>query len=112
MADRREPQHRDEHELTVPERECLEAAHRELSAAVAAYENAVGGKPLSDAPITVYAATAMAAAQERVDSAEIELWRLREELLGWRRPPWAQRAATCCRLVLARRCYLRHTGAD
>ena len=94
MAYALEPQHRDEHELTIPERERLEAAHRELSAAVAAYDNEFVGEPLNDAPVVVHAATAMAAAQERVDNAEAELWRLREELLGWRRPPSAQRAAT------------------
>ena len=78
MGDRLEPRHRDEHELTITERERLEAAHRELSAAVAAYDNEFVGKPLRDGPIAAHAATAMAAAQERVDSAEAELWRLRE----------------------------------
>lgn len=31
----------------------------------------------------------MRAAQGRVEVAEGKLWKLREQLLGWVRPPWA-----------------------
>ena len=34
----------------------------------------------------------MAEAQAAIESAGAELWRLREDLLGWHRPAWAARA--------------------
>lgn len=34
----------------------------------------------------------MAKVYGEVKKAEAELWSLREELLGWTRPPWAQSA--------------------
>jgi hypothetical protein len=41
----------------------------------------------------VHDANEMRAAQEAVEAAEDHLWQLREELLGWVRPPWAPSAA-------------------
>jgi hypothetical protein len=67
--------HRSERELSDSDRARLEAAQRELAAAVKAYE-------LDETR----------AAQEAVESAEDHLWQLREELLGWVRPPWAPSA--------------------
>ena len=42
---------------------------------------------------THMAVDTMAAAQARIDAAEQGLWHAREELLRWKRPSWAQRAA-------------------
>jgi hypothetical protein len=44
-------------------------------------------------PPPVVNATEVAEAQRRVEEAEQELWRLREEYLGWARPAWASSAA-------------------
>ena len=69
-----------ERDLSAEESARLEAAHRDLRVAVAAYERALD-------------VGEMKAAQEAVEAAEDHLWQLREELLGWARPSWAPGAA-------------------
>lgn len=84
---------RHERDLTPDDRARLEAAHRALRDAVAAYERFVGGPLEHGQPIAVQNADEMRAAQEGVEAAEDRLWQLREELLGWTRPSWAPSAA-------------------
>jgi hypothetical protein len=89
-----DPQHRSESELNASERQRLESAHRELSDAVADYERRFAGGTLRPGEaVAVHRMDEMSAAQTRVDRAEAELWRAREDLLGWRRPEWAPRAS-------------------
>lgn len=89
-----EPQHLGEQDLAPVDRTRLEQAHQQLASAVADYSDRFIAASLSvGEPIPVHNASEMAAAQSRVDAAEDELWRLRDVLLGWKRPPWAQRAA-------------------
>jgi len=80
-------------ELKPDERERLERAHRKLREAVEAYEQFLGGPLEPGREAAVHDARAVAKAQADVDEAEAELWRVREELLGWTRPPWAPAAA-------------------
>lgn len=78
-------------ELSADERQRLEHAHQRLREAVAAYQKCQGGVERGrDVP--VQDADSMAAAQSEIQAAEDELWRLREELLGWARPASATRA--------------------
>ena len=84
---------RTEGDLSAEDRARLEVAHGELREAVAAYEKFLGGALERGAPVPVRDARELQAAQERVEEAENRLWRLREELLGWPRPPWAPSAA-------------------
>ena len=84
---------RSEAELTPDERRRLEEAHRILREAVAAYEPFLGRELKPGEPVPVHSAAEMARAQAAVEQAEQELWRLREQLLGWPRPPWAPDAA-------------------
>lgn len=81
-------------ELSPQERELLESAQRRLKEAVQNYDRFLAGelKPGMDAP--VHKLEDMAAAQAEIEAAEVELWRLREKLLAWRRPGWAQSAAS------------------
>ena len=73
-------------ELTPDERERLERAHRRLRDAVKASEQFLGGPLEPGQEVPVNDGRAMAKAYAEVDTAETELWRLREELLGWSRP--------------------------
>jgi len=82
-----------ERELSEGDRSRLETAHHDLRQAIAAYEPFIGGPLEADQAIPVHDAAEMRAAQEAVEAAEDRLWRLREELLGWVRPPWAPSAA-------------------
>jgi hypothetical protein len=75
--------------LTAGERQALEDAHRELRAAVEAYEGFLGKELEAGTPVTVVRAEDIQEAQERVENAERRLWDLREHFLGWARPPWA-----------------------
>lgn|GEM_PF-1818746 len=84
---------RSKHDLPPEDRERLEAAHRELRDAVAGYERFLGGPLEPGQALPVHDAREVEAAQERVAAAEDRLWQLREELLGWARPPWAPSAA-------------------
>lgn len=79
-------------ELSADEQDRLERAHQRLRAAVDAYDKYLGG-PLGSAPDTVtHDVGDIAAAQAEIQAAEDDLWRLREELLGWARPASATRA--------------------
>lgn len=79
-------------DLSPGEREALEAAHSRLRDAVSDYDRFLGLElqPGTDAP--AHSLEKMSEAQARVQDAEAELWSLREKLLGWRRPSWAQSA--------------------
>jgi hypothetical protein len=80
---------RSEADLDVGERQVLQDAHRELRAAVEAYEGFLGKELQPGRPVTVVGAEDLQETQERVENAERRLWDLRERLLGWVRPPWA-----------------------
>jgi hypothetical protein len=84
---------RSEVDLRPAERQRLEEAHRKLREAVAAYEPFLGRELKPTEPVPVHGAEEMANAQAKIESAEQELWRLREELLGRARPAWAPDAA-------------------
>lgn len=90
---------RSERELSETDRGRLELALRELAGAVKAYEQFLGGELQPGQPVPVHNPTEMRSlmemrsAQEAVEAAERHLWHLREELLGWVRPPWAPSAA-------------------
>jgi hypothetical protein len=83
-----------EADLTAAERTQLEAALHRLQSAVRGYERFIGGELKPGEPVPVHSASEMAAAQAELDTAEQELWRLREEILGQGRPPWAASAAS------------------
>jgi hypothetical protein len=83
---------RSEEQLSAQERQQLSNAHARLRSAVAAYETFLDSELRPGEPVAVHDAREIAAAQAEVETAEQELWRLREELLGWVRPPWAPRA--------------------
>jgi DNA-binding GntR family transcriptional regulator len=88
-----EAAYRSERELSDQDCARLEAAHRELREAVAGYERFAGGSLEAGQPVPVHDANEMRSAQEAVEASEDHLWQLREELLGWVRPPWAPSAA-------------------
>ena len=83
---------RSEHDLSSDERKRLAEALVELQAAVASEERYLAELGSSQA-VPVVAAEVLREAQERVEAAEERLWRVRDELLGWARPPWAPRAS-------------------
>ncbi len=93
LCDVTDAAHRGERELSDRDLARLEAAHRELAAVVKAYERFRGGDLEPGQPVPVHDANEMRVAQEAVEAAERQLWELREELLGWVRPPWAPSAA-------------------
>ena len=93
LCDVTDAAHRGERELSDRDLARLEAAHRELVAVVKAYERFRGGDLEPGQPVPVHDANEMRVAQEAVEAAERQLWELREELLGWVRPPWAPSAA-------------------
>jgi len=80
-------------ELAPEQRDRLERAHRRLREAIEVYEQFLGGPLEPSREVPVHDARAVAKAQAEVDEAEADLWRVREELLGWTRPPWAPAAA-------------------
>jgi len=67
----------------------LDDAHAGLRAAVVNHEKYLAGEHVSDRPFPI---DDVAAAQEAIESAGRELWRLREKYLGWQRPTWAPSA--------------------
>ena len=67
----------------------LDSAYHGLEQAVADYQRFLGGCLQPGEPVPVHNAREIAQAQAAVEEAEAELWRLREELLGWVRPGWA-----------------------
>lgn len=81
-------------DLSAEERAALEAVHERLREAVRNYDKFLGVELKSGVDVPVLSAREMGAAQAEVQEAEAELWRLREELLGWRRPGWAQSATS------------------
>lgn len=81
-------------ELSDDDRRRLQGAHRRLREAVAAYERFRGGALPPNKDIAAHDFDEMAAAQAEVERAEDEIWRLREELLGWKRPSWAPKAVS------------------
>lgn len=83
---------RSEDQLTPAQRKALGRAHQRLREAVAAYEPFRVGQLQPGKPVPVHNLEAMAKAQAAIEEAEAELWHLREDLLGWRRPVWAPRA--------------------
>jgi hypothetical protein len=83
---------RPERDLADDERRELEAAHHELRKSVAAYEVFLATEIQTDKDAPRFDADELAAAQERVETAERALWELREQFLGWARPSWAPSA--------------------
>ena len=84
--------HRSLADLSGAERERLEEAHRRLRVAVETYQRFEGVQQNAADPVPVHDSQAMAQAQAEAQAAESELWRVREELLGWARPAWAPSA--------------------
>jgi hypothetical protein len=79
--------------LTAEQRRRLADGHEELRAAVAAYAEFVGGALATSGGPAARSAKAMELSQRCVETAEEQLWQLRERLLGWARPSWAPRAS-------------------
>jgi len=84
---------RTEDQLSPFELAELDGAYHRLEQAVADYQRLLDGPPRLGEPVPAHDATEMAQAQASVEAAEAELWRLREQLLGWVRPGWAPPAA-------------------
>jgi len=85
---------RSEVELSAEDRARLDEAYRRLRDAALAYERFVGRELAPDGTVVVHDFEEMAEAQAAVESAERNLWRIREELLGWSRPAWAPSATS------------------
>ncbi|MDA8303423.1 MAG: hypothetical protein M0005_18230 [Actinomycetota bacterium] len=83
---------RSESELTDEERARLEAANRRLHEAVQAYEQFLGRPLRPGEPPPAHDFEEVARAEAAVEAAERELWKVREEVLNWPRPPWAPSA--------------------
>jgi hypothetical protein len=83
---------RSESELTEEEHARLETANRRLHEAVQAYEQFLGRPLKPGEPLPVHDFEEVARAEAEVELAERELWRVREEVLNWPRPPWAPSA--------------------
>lgn len=81
-------------DLSTEERAALEAAHKQLHDAVRAYDRFLGVEAQSGRDLPLHATSDMSVEQVKVQDAETELWRLREQLLGWRRPAWAPSASS------------------
>lgn len=79
-------------ELAVDDRNRFERAYERLRKAIDAYGKYLGGPLEPGRDVAVHDAQEMAAAQAEIQAAEDDLWRLREELLGWARPGSAARA--------------------
>lgn len=79
-------------ELPPADLERLKRASHRLREATKNYEPFLGGPLDPNQGVPVHDARAMAAAQSEAQEAEDELWKLREELLGWARPSWAPKA--------------------
>lgn len=73
-------------DLSPSDLERLRKVHKRLRDAVKAAERyrAVELRPGEDAPL--HGQEGLVAAYREIDEAEAELWRLREELLDWKRP--------------------------
>lgn len=73
-------------DLSPSDLERLRRAHKRLRGAVKAAEGYRGGPLRAGIEIPVHRQEELEAAYREIDEAEAELWRLREELLGWKRP--------------------------
>lgn len=73
-------------DLSPSDREKLRRAHKRLRDAVKAAERYRSEPPGPGIEIPVHRQEELEAAYREIDEAEAELWRLREELLGWKRP--------------------------
>jgi hypothetical protein len=67
----------------------LNDAYGRLRAAVADYESFVEQELKPGKSVPAHNLEDMARTQSEVEGAERELWRLRDEILGWVRPSWA-----------------------
>ncbi|MGH9291871.1 MAG: hypothetical protein ACRDZ6_03705 [Acidimicrobiales bacterium] len=85
---------RSEVELSAENRARRDGAYRRLRDSARAYERFVGRQLAPDGTVMVQDLEEMAQAQAAVESAERDLWQVREELLGWSRPAWAPSAAS------------------
>ena len=81
-----------EDQITPGQQKVLNDAYGRLRAAVADYASFVGQELKPGESVPVHNLEDVARAQAEVEAAERELWRLREELLGWVRPSWAPNA--------------------
>lgn len=81
-------------DLSAEDGVVLEAAHKRLRDAVRNYDRFLGVELRPGVDVPAHGAREMGATQVEIREAEAELWRLREELLGWRRPEWAQSATS------------------
>lgn len=81
-------------DLSEEDKKRLRAVHRRLRDAVHSYDKFLGVELTPGKDVPVHNLEEMASAQAEVQEAEAELWRLREELMGWRRPGWAQSATS------------------
>ncbi len=81
-------------DLSAEERATLEAAHKRLHDAVHGYERFLGVELKPGGSVPAHTSRQMGEVQTEVQEAEADLWRLREELLDWRRPGWAQSATS------------------
>jgi hypothetical protein len=84
---------RREDDLCPADRERLESAHRRLQEAVDAYTPFLGRELRPGEDVPVHRLEDVARAQAAIETAEAELWRLREELLGWAPTPGAPKAS-------------------
>lgn len=73
-------------ELSSEDLRRLKSALDELRAAVVDYDKYLATEPLGMTDVVPIPLDELAKAQHRITEAEAELWRLREELLGWVRP--------------------------
>lgn len=85
---------RSEVELSGEDRARLDSAYSRLREAAKAYEPYLARQLAPDGTLVVHDFDEMANAQAAVEAAERELWQLREEVLGWSRPPWAPSATS------------------
>ena len=76
-------------ELSEADQRRLRDAHARLRDAVTAYEPFIGVPLDGVTEVPVHRADEMQRAQREVESAEADLWQVRERLLGWPRPAGA-----------------------
>lgn len=81
---------RPERDLRPEDRQRLDDALHRLRVAVEAYEQFLGAELAPGQAVRMHDAREMASAQAAIESADEELWKLREALLGWTRPSWAR----------------------
>ncbi|MGH2811728.1 MAG: hypothetical protein ACRDI1_03305 [Actinomycetota bacterium] len=73
-------------DLSTSDLERLRQAHKRLRDAVKAAERYGRGELPPGIETPVHRQEDIEAAYRKIDEAEAELWRMREELLGWKRP--------------------------